>query len=61
MKIVQGVQNLNKKIETIDENALFGLSESGFYVTIQTVPETLPKPVPKTISIIIKRIGNGFL
>ena len=51
---MQGVQKRKKEIETSDENALFGLSESVFCATIQIVPETLPRPIPKTIPIIKK-------
>ena len=45
------VQKWTGQIETCDENALSILQETVFYVTIQTVPETLPRPIPKTIPI----------
>ena len=53
---MQGVQKRKKEIETSDENALFGLSESVFCATIQIVPETLPRPIPKTIPITQKEL-----
>ena len=53
---MQDVQNHEKEIETSDENALPGLSESVFCATIQIVPETLPRPIPKTIPITKKEL-----
>ena len=45
---VQSVQNRNGRIETSDEIVLRMLHENWFYDTIQIVPGTLPKPIPKT-------------
>lgn len=47
--LVQDVQIRKAEIETNDENALHLLRGSVFYVTIQLVPETLPRSIPKTI------------
>lgn len=44
---MQSVQNRNGRIETSDEIVLRMLHENWFYDTIQIVPGTLPKPIPK--------------
>ncbi len=46
---VRCAQKRTFEIDTSDENSIQVFTESVFYVTIQTVPETLPIPIPKTV------------
>ena len=57
---MQGVQICKNEIETNDEIALHLLRESVFYDTIQSVPETLPRPIPKTIPYRLKHDQIGI-